>query len=90
MEKKLETVMDELIARPGVVGCVFADHQGLCLGVTGKASDDSAGIIHAIAEEAARLEPKSKPPVILLENDNRSCIITTTGTVTGAIFKSIN
>nr|CAI5853896.1 unnamed protein product [Callosobruchus analis] len=90
MEKKLETVMEELITRPGVIGCIFADHQGLCLGVKGKASTESAGVIHAIAEEAARLEPKSKPPVILLENDNRSCVLTTTGTLTGAIFKSLN
>ncbi|CAH2017572.1 unnamed protein product [Acanthoscelides obtectus] len=59
MEKKLETVMDELIARPRRSRMCLCRPPRLCLGVTGKASDDSAGIIHAIAEEAARLEPKS-------------------------------
>ncbi|CAG2059534.1 unnamed protein product [Timema podura] len=41
--------------------------------VKGKASNESSGVITAIANQVARLEPGSKPPIILLENDNR-CI----------------
>ncbi|XP_018576485.1 ragulator complex protein LAMTOR5 [Anoplophora glabripennis] len=89
MEKNLDRIMEELINKPGVYGCVFADHQGLCLGVKGKASTDSAGVIAAIAEQAAKLEPKSKMPVIHLEKDNKSCTIHRSGTVTGAVFKNV-
>lgn len=53
----------------------------------GKASTDSAGIITAIAEQAAKLDPSNKPPVIHFENDNNSCIINKAG-VTVAIFKN--
>lgn len=54
----------------------------------GKASTDSAGIITALAEQAAKLDPASKPPVIHFENDSHSCIINKVGDVTVAIFKN--
>lgn len=81
--------MDEVLSSPGVYGCVFADHQGLCLGAKGKASTESAGVIGAIAEQAAKLEPQNKSPVIVFEADNRSCIIQRSGTITGAIYKNV-
>ncbi|KAK4874809.1 hypothetical protein RN001_014169 [Aquatica leii] len=89
MEKQLDRVMDDVLSNPGVIGCVFADHQGLCLGAKGKASTDSAGIIGAITDQAAKLEPQHKSPVIVLENDTRTCIIQRSGTITGAIYKNI-
>lgn len=54
----------------------------------GKASTDSAGIITALAEQAAKLDSSSKPPVIHFENDNNSCIINKVGDVTVAVFKN--
>ncbi|XP_050502631.1 uncharacterized protein LOC126881938 [Diabrotica virgifera virgifera] len=89
MEKNLEHSMGQLINTPGVYGCVFADRHGLCLGMKGETSTNSAGIIGAIAEEALKIEPNSKPPVIHFENDNRSCTIQRIGTITGAIFKNL-
>lgn len=56
----------------------------------GKASTESAGIIGAIAEQAAKLEPQKSAPVITLENDNNMCIIQRNGTITGAVFKNIS
>lgn len=55
----------------------------------GKASNASAGIIAAIAEQAGKLEPQSTPPLICYENDNRSCFIQRGGTITSAIYKSL-
>ncbi|XP_017776451.1 PREDICTED: ragulator complex protein LAMTOR5-like [Nicrophorus vespilloides] len=89
MEKPLERVMEEILNTTDVFGCVFADHQGLCLGVKGRASTESAGVIGAIAEEASKLEPNSRPPVIVLESENKMCIIQRNGTITGAIYKLI-
>nr|CAD7572181.1 unnamed protein product [Timema californicum] len=71
MEKSLEKCMDEITEAAGVTGCILSNNQGLCLGVKGKASNESSGVITAIANQVARLEPGYKPPVILLENDNR-------------------
>lgn len=55
----------------------------------GQVSSNSAGIISAIAEEAAKLEPNSKPPIIHFESDTRSCTIQKGSNVTGAIFKNV-
>lgn len=52
-------------------------------------SNESAGFITAIANQAAKLEPNSKPPIITLENDTQLCIIQNIGNVTGAIYKRI-
>ncbi|ENN77952.1 hypothetical protein D910_03350 [Dendroctonus ponderosae] len=49
--------------------------------------EEIAGFITAIANQAAKLEPNSKPPIITLENDSQLCIIQKMGTVTGAIYK---
>lgn len=54
----------------------------------GDATTESAGIIGAIADQAARLEPQSQPPIIVLEDDTKKCIIQRNGTVTGAIYKT--
>ncbi|XP_019881177.1 ragulator complex protein LAMTOR5-like [Aethina tumida] len=90
MEKHLNRVMEEINNQPGVYGCVLSDHQGLCLGAQGKASTDSSGIISAIAEQAAKLEPRNVMPIICLENDNRQIIIRRHGVVTCAIYKNVN
>lgn len=85
MEKTLETMNN----CEGVVGCLLADHAGLCLGVRGDASSESAGIIAAIADQAAKLEPSSKAPIISLKNDNRQCLIHRQGRVVNAVYKDL-
>lgn len=89
MEKHLDRVMEEIVSTPNVIGCVFVDHQGLCLGAKGKASTESSGVIAAIADQAARLEPQGRSPVITFENDSKMCTIQRNGTITGAVYKNI-
>ncbi|CAG9824153.1 unnamed protein product [Phaedon cochleariae] len=86
MEKTLDQISSELI-NSGVTGCIFLDHHGLCVGMKGNARAERAGIISAIAEEASKIEPQQKAPFIHFENDNSSCTIYQTGTVTSAIFQ---
>ncbi|XP_043266081.1 uncharacterized protein LOC122405424 [Colletes gigas] len=90
MEKNLEKTLDDVKNTDGIIGCILADHAGLCLGVKGNASTDSAGIIAAIADQVAKLEPKSSTPVISLQNDNRMCLIQRQGPVVGAIYKDVS
>ncbi|XP_046667336.1 ragulator complex protein LAMTOR5 homolog isoform X2 [Homalodisca vitripennis] len=70
-----------------VTGCLLADKHGLCLAVAGKARPDCTGIVTAIAKQVAKLEPSSTPPIVLLEADNRKCLIQQSPTLTAAIFK---
>lgn len=89
MERLLEKVLDDVCKADGIVGCLLADRSGLCLGAKGNASSDSAGIIAAIADQVAKLEPNSPAPVISLKNDSRLCLINREGPVVGAIYKDI-
>lgn len=88
MEKPLEHIIDEMSNVNGFQGCVFADSQGLCLGARGKADPNLSGIITALAEQARKLEPNSKEPIIILEGDSKLCTIQRSGDITGAIYKS--
>ncbi|XP_043601924.1 uncharacterized protein LOC122576109 [Bombus pyrosoma] len=90
MEKNLEKTLDDVNNTEGIIGCILADHAGLCLGAKGNASTDSAGIIAAIADQVAKLEPKSPAPVISLQNDSKKCLIQRQGAVVGAIYKDIS
>ncbi|CAK9795661.1 Ragulator complex protein LAMTOR5 homolog [Anthophora quadrimaculata] len=90
MEKNLEKTLDDVNNTEGIIGCILADHAGLCLGAKGDASTDSAGIIAAIADQVAKLEPKSPAPIISLQNENRKCLIQRQGSVVGAIYKDVS
>lgn len=90
MEKNLEKTLDDVNNTEGIIGCILADHAGLCLGAKGNASTDSAGIIAAIADQVAKLEPKSLAPVISLQNDSKKCLIQRQGAIVGAIYKDIS
>lgn len=91
MENNLTETMNKLTAEPGVVGCVFANSHGLCVGNKGKASVEAAGVVTAIMNQAMKLgasESASKAPVVLLDyGDNQQCLIYRTHDVTGAVYK---
>ncbi|XP_020278971.1 ragulator complex protein LAMTOR5 homolog [Pseudomyrmex gracilis] len=90
MERNLEKTLDDAYNEEGIIGCILADHAGLCLGVKGNASSDSAGVIAAIADQVAKLEPRSEIPIISLQNDNKQCIIRRKDPVVGAIYKDVS
>lgn len=89
MEKELEKVSEEIMSSPNVLGCLFADHQGLCLSTKGAAHVDSAGVIVAISEQACKIQPNLKPPTVTLETDKKQLMIQRHGTITGAIIKQV-
>ncbi|XP_031843137.1 late endosomal/lysosomal adaptor, MAPK and MTOR activator 5 [Nomia melanderi] len=90
MERSLEKTLDDVNNMDGIIGCILADHTGLCLGAKGNASTESAGIIAAIADQVAKLEADSPTAVIALQNDNRKCLIQRQGPVVGAIYKDVS
>ncbi|XP_076241371.1 late endosomal/lysosomal adaptor, MAPK and MTOR activator 5 [Calliopsis andreniformis] len=90
MERNLEAALDEVNNTEHMIGCILADEAGLCLGVKGDASIDSAGILVAIADQVAKLEPESPAPIISLQNDNRKCLIQRKGRLVGGIYKYVS
>ncbi|XP_026286540.1 ragulator complex protein LAMTOR5 [Frankliniella occidentalis] len=90
MEKSIETCLAETCSKDGVVGSIMSDQQGLCLGVKGRASIESSGVVTAIADQAAKLEPNSQNPIIVLENDTNQCLIQRAERATIAIYKTSN
>ena len=90
MERNLETTLDDVNNTESTIGCVLADEAGLCLGVKGDASIDSAGILVAIADQVAKLEPESPAPIVSFQNDNRMCLIQRKGRLVGGIYKHVS
>lgn len=84
----LSKCLKEIGQVSGVTGCVLADDKGLCLGVIGKASKESSGIIKAIADQVAKLHPDLPPPVICLETETKTCLIQHEGNVTASVYKT--
>lgn len=89
MEKSLNKCLEDISQVAGVKSCLLTDEQGLCLGSNGRIAAQSSGIITALAQQAAYLEPENpKRPVIILENDNRQIYIHGTGRIIAAIQKN--
>ncbi|XP_053696290.1 ragulator complex protein LAMTOR5 homolog [Sabethes cyaneus] len=88
MEEQVDQILDKVMTTPGNLGCLLANNQGLCIGARGNVSEKSAGIIVAISEQAAKLDPNCNAPVVSLEVGDRMCIIHKNG-ITGAVYKNI-
>lgn len=69
-----------------IEGCLVAGRQGLCIDAKGRSNPNSAGILVAISDQAAKLEPNSHPPTVILEFANCSYYIQKYG-ITVAILK---
>lgn len=50
-----------------IEGCLVAGRQGLCIDSSGKSDPNTAGVLVAISDQAAKLEPNSHPPTVILE-----------------------
>jgi len=90
MESPLESCLQTLMRDEDVTGCLLADKHGLCLAVAGKAKPEATGLVAAVAQQVAKLEPSLPPPVVLLEADNRKCLIQQSPTLTAVIFKNVS
>ncbi|KAB7499749.1 Ragulator complex protein LAMTOR5 [Armadillidium nasatum] len=71
MEATFDNRLNEISEAPGVLGVLCSDHQGLCLGVRGKAVNNNCGLIANIANLVSEIEPQNEEePVILLDSNN--------------------
>ncbi|NWS63058.1 LTOR5 protein, partial [Chunga burmeisteri] len=73
---------------PAVVGVLCTDSQGLNLGCRGTLSDEHAGIISVLAQQAAKLSSDPTDiPVVCLESDSGNIMIQKHDSITVAVHK---
>jgi len=70
-----------------IAGLVVADNRGLCIQAQGAGQPESAGLLAAVASQAALLEP-GEQPVVLLEAKDHNYLVKKEDNVTVAIIKN--
>ncbi|KAM8988141.1 ragulator complex protein LAMTOR5 [Ara ararauna] len=88
MEGTLEQHLEETMKSPAVVGVLCTDSQGLNLGCRGTLSDEHAGVISVLAQQAAKLtSDPTDTPVVCLESDSGNIMIQKHDSITVAVHK---
>ncbi|XP_031313371.2 ragulator complex protein LAMTOR5 [Camelus dromedarius] len=73
---------------PSIVGVLCTDSQGLNLGCRGTLSDEHAGVVSVLAQQAAKLtSDPTDIPVVCLESDNGNIMIQKHDGITVAVHK---
>lgn len=73
---------------PSIVGVLCTDSQGLNLGCRGTLSDEHAGVISVLAQQASKLtSDPTDIPVVCLESDNGNIMIQKHDGITVAVHK---
>ncbi|XP_029470804.1 ragulator complex protein LAMTOR5 [Rhinatrema bivittatum] len=88
MESALEQHLEEIMKNPSIVGVLCTDSQGLNLGCRGSLSDEHAGVISVLAQQAAKLTSDfTDVPVVCLESDSGNIMIQKHDSITVAVHK---
>lgn len=88
MEGTLEQHLEDTMKSPAVVGVLCTDSQGLNLGCRGTLSDEHAGVISVLAQQAAKLtSDPTDTPVVCLESDSGNIMIQKHDSITVAVHK---
>lgn len=89
MEQGIDFVLDDTKDIPQNIACLSANNQGLAIGARGDVSPHSSGVLVAILDQAAKLEPNQKPPVVAIESKDKVCLIHKEQRVAGVIIKQL-
>ncbi|XP_052035456.1 ragulator complex protein LAMTOR5 [Apodemus sylvaticus] len=91
MEATLEQHLEDTMKNPSIVGVLCTDSQGLNLGCRGTLSDEHAGVISVLAQQAAKLtSDPTDIPVVCLESDNGNVMIQKHDGITVAVHKMVS
>uniref|UniRef100_A0A8C5L9T4 Ragulator complex protein LAMTOR5 n=1 Tax=Jaculus jaculus TaxID=51337 RepID=A0A8C5L9T4_JACJA len=76
MEATLEQHLEDTMRNPSIVGVLCTDSQGLNLGCHGVLSDEHAGVVSVLAQQAAKLtSDPTDIPAVCPESDNGNIMI---------------
>ncbi|XP_063811084.1 ragulator complex protein LAMTOR5 [Pseudophryne corroboree] len=88
MEAALEQHLEDTMKNPSIVGILCTDSQGLNLGCCGSLSDEHAGVISILPQQAAKLTlDPTDVPVVCLESDSGTIMIQKHDRLTVAVHK---
>uniref|UniRef100_A0A8C9UQ84 Ragulator complex protein LAMTOR5 n=1 Tax=Spermophilus dauricus TaxID=99837 RepID=A0A8C9UQ84_SPEDA len=88
MEATLEQHLEDTMKNPSIVGVLCTDSEGFNLGCRETLSDEHAGVISVLAQQAAKLTSDSTDiPVVCLESDNGNIMIQKYDGITVAVHK---
>ncbi|CAI5777396.1 ragulator complex protein LAMTOR5 [Podarcis lilfordi] len=88
MEGALEHHLEDTMKNPAIAGVLCTDSQGLNLGCRGTLSDEHAGVISVLAQQAAKLtSDPTDIPVVCLESDTGNIMIQKHDGITVAVHK---
>ncbi|XP_054451148.1 ragulator complex protein LAMTOR5-like [Pteronotus mesoamericanus] len=88
MEVTLEQHLGDTVKNPPIVGVLCTDSQGLNLGCHGILSDEHAGVMSVLAQQAAKLTlDPTDIPVVCLESDNGNIMIQKHNDITVVVHK---
>lgn len=95
MEASVKAVLQEahevdigLQGQDTIAGLVVADSKGLCLQAQGVGRAQSAGLLTALATQAAALEPGRENPVLTITTKHHQYLVKKEDSVTVAIIKN--
>lgn len=71
MENQILDQVSKVSANPNVTGVVLSNAHGLCITTNGRASPDAAGVVNELVNQAQKLHPEAKPPVVLLDYSDK-------------------
>ena len=87
MDAAVSTVVDDSRAE-GAAGVLAVDSSGLCLAAAGKLPESAGGRLALVASAARRVQPDApRPPVLVLETESSTCLVTSAGAVTTALLR---
>ncbi|KAM8895949.1 ragulator complex protein LAMTOR5-like [Lycaon pictus] len=88
IEATLQQHLKDTMKNPPIVGVLCTDSQGLNMSCYGILSDEHAGVISVLAQQAAKLTPDPTDiPVVCLESDNGNIMIQKHDSITVAMHK---
>ena len=82
----LESACAAAMAKPGVMGVLCVDSQGLCLHSQGAVPDSSSGAVAELVAHAALLGGGDAGTVVSVESSQRKVLVSRADGVTTAIF----
>uniref|UniRef100_A0A8C6DU50 Ragulator complex protein LAMTOR5 n=1 Tax=Moschus moschiferus TaxID=68415 RepID=A0A8C6DU50_MOSMO len=88
MEATLEQYLEDTMKDPSIFGVPCTDSQGLDLGCCGNLSDEHAGVISVLAQQAPKLTlDPADILVVYLESNNGNIMIQKHDGITVAVHK---
>lgn len=88
MQATSQQHLDDTMVNPSIVGVLYIDLQGLNLGCHRTQSDEHAGVISVLAQQAAKLTSyPTDISVVCLESDNGNVMLQTHDGIPVAVCK---